>query len=224
MLNSFILAIATVSMASAILSGCAATKETTRTSSATTTTNATPTLGLPVGAKVPNATLQTIDKRATSLAKILNGKTTVITFYRGGWCPYCNAALVEWHKVHADITAQGAQFIAITTEKPDDANRTVEKNGLDFDVLVDHELNASRAFAVLFDVAPETKELYLSKYNLDVAKFNASGTWQLPHPGTFIVDSKGIVRYAHVDADYAKGRDKPANVIAALKAMKDQAR
>jgi peroxiredoxin len=177
---------------------------------------------LGVGDRAPNATLSTPDGTNTQFRKVAAASPTILIFYRGGWCPYCNTALGQWNNAAAEITAMGAQLIAITTEKPDDANRTTEKNGLDFEIYVDDKLNASRAFHVLFDIAPETKELYLSKYNLDVAKFNASKTWQLPHPGTFIVDSRGIVRYAHVDADYKAGRDKPENVIAALQTMKEQ--
>jgi peroxiredoxin len=211
-----------IALSSIVLCGCASTTEPSQSASAGAVSDASTELGLAVGTKAPNATLQTIDMRETSLKAIFDDQTTVVVFYRGGWCPYCNTALGQWNNAAAEITAMGAQLIAITTEKPDDANRTTEKNGLDFEIYVDDKLNASRAFHVLFDIAPETKELYLSKYNLDVAKFNASKTWQLPHPGTFIVDSRGIVRYAHVDADYKAGRDKPENVIAALQTMKEQ--
>ena len=173
------------------------------------------TLGIPVGSKVRNATLETVEGNPTTLRKALAGRTTVVTFYRGGWCPYCNTALAEWNEHLSEIESQGAQFIAITTEKPADAYRTAEKGGLAFDVFVDDSLDVARAFDILFDVDADTQTLY-KQYNIDVAKSNASGTWQLAHPGTFIIDANGVVRFAHVSADYRAGRADPEEIIAAL--------
>jgi peroxiredoxin len=172
-------------------------------------------LGLPIGSRVRNTSLETVEGKTTNLRNALAGKTTVITFYRGGWCPYCNTALADWNANLSEIESQGAQFIAITTEKPADAYRTADEGGFAFDILVDASLDTARAFDILFDVDAETQKLY-KQYKIDVAKSNASGTWQLAHPGTFIVDAKGIIRYAHVSADYREGRADPKEIIAAL--------
>ncbi len=171
--------------------------------------------GIPVGAKVRNASLETVEGKRTNLNKVLDNNLTVVTFYRGGWCPYCVKALADWNANIPEIESHGARFVAITTEKPADAYRTANKNSLAFDVLVDSDLAASRAFNILFDVDPDTKTKY-GQFGIDVAASNASGTWQLPHPATFIIDAKGVIRYAHVNPDYATGRANPQDVIAAL--------
>ena len=173
-------------------------------------------LGAPIGTKIANAPIETVQGKRTDLSTAFNGTTTIVTFYRGGWCPYCNTALAEWNENLSQIESRGAQFIAISTEKPSDAYRTQDKGGLAFDIYVDDKLAASRAFDVLFRVDDKTQDLYQNKYNLNVAAFNASNTWDLPHPGTFIVDRNGVVRYAHVSDDYRSGRADPQAVIAAL--------
>jgi peroxiredoxin len=60
----------------------------------------------------------------------------VVTFYRGGWCPFCNLELKAYQAVLPRIAAAGASLVAISPEKPDDIVST-EKNALSFPVLSD---------------------------------------------------------------------------------------
>ncbi|MES1147437.1 MAG: redoxin domain-containing protein, partial [bacterium] len=50
------------------------------------------------GVKAPEATLTTLEGKSIKLSKALHGKRTVLVFYRGGWCPFCNAHLAELGK------------------------------------------------------------------------------------------------------------------------------
>lgn len=64
-------------------------------------TSATDVAPLLIGEKIPNCILESVDGNTVSLESVLNGKRTVLVFYRGGWCPYCNlhlAALAEAEK------------------------------------------------------------------------------------------------------------------------------
>jgi peroxiredoxin len=60
-----------------------------------------------------------------------------VTFYRGGWCPYCNLELRAYQPALPQIEAAGARLVAISPESPDDALTTLEKNSLRFEVLPD---------------------------------------------------------------------------------------
>jgi thiol-disulfide isomerase/thioredoxin len=51
---------------------------------------------------------------------LLKRGPVIVTFYRGGWCPYCNLELGAFQKILPDITAAGATLVAISPEKPDD--------------------------------------------------------------------------------------------------------
>ena len=60
-----------------------------------------------------------------------------MTWYRGGWCPYCNIALRGFHKSLPEIRAAGASLVAISPETPDNSMSTTEKNHLEYEVLSD---------------------------------------------------------------------------------------
>ena len=61
----------------------------------------------------------------------------MVTWYRGGWCPYCNIALRGFQKRLPDIRSENATLVAISPETPDNSLSTEEKNHLEFEVLSD---------------------------------------------------------------------------------------
>ena len=54
-----------------------------------------------------------------SLADLLRRGPVVVTFYRGGWCPYCNIQLRAYQAVLPQIAALGARLVAISPQLPD---------------------------------------------------------------------------------------------------------
>lgn len=173
--------------------------------------------GLRIGQTVVDAELTTRDLEIVSLRDLAEKEgPLVVTFYRGGWCPFCNVALKDWESRLGEIEGAGGKFIAITPEKPDLMSETVRKNELGYLVLSDATNEAAEAFNVLFTIDQATKTKY-EGYGIHLEESNASGRWQLPHPATFIIDRRGVVRYAHVDPDYREGRADPGEVIDALK-------
>jgi hypothetical protein len=91
----------------------------------------------------------------------------VVTFYRGGWCPYCNLELRAFQRVLPDIEAAGASLVAISPEKPDDTLSTAEKNALIFEVLSDVGRKVGRAFPLVYDFSDELKSAY-DGFGLDI--------------------------------------------------------
>lgn len=69
-----------------------------------------------IGETLPNLPVYSMDNVATNLGDILS-KPTVLVFYRGSWCPYCNVPLSELAKIEADVLKLGYQIVAIS---PDD--------------------------------------------------------------------------------------------------------
>jgi AhpC/TSA family len=47
----------------------------------------------PAGTILPDAELLDVHGAATTLYTAAGGGTSVLVFYRGAWCPYCNIAL-----------------------------------------------------------------------------------------------------------------------------------
>ena len=100
------------------------------------------------------------------------------------------------------MQALGASLVAITPEKPDNSLSTAEKNALAFDVCKDLDLSVSRSYGLVFKLYEELKPVYLAVAK-DLSEWNASGTWELPIPATYVVDRSGKIRLAYVDANYA---------------------
>lgn len=74
---------------------------------------------LAVGNEAPDFTLPDTHGRQVSLSEALRKGPVVVTFYRGGWCPYCNIQLRAYQRALPEIAALGGQVIAISPQLPD---------------------------------------------------------------------------------------------------------
>ena len=83
-----------------------------------------------------------------------------MTFYRGGWCPYCNLELRAYQSLLPEIKAAGATLVAITPELDDASLSTSEKNELEFEVLTDANSDYARELGLVFTL-PERLRPYL---------------------------------------------------------------
>jgi len=70
-----------------------------------------------IGEILPKATLQDAEGKTVALETIIKIKPTVLVFYRGGWCPFCNMQLSSLVEIEKDILDLGYQIVAIS---PDD--------------------------------------------------------------------------------------------------------
>lgn len=121
----------------------------------------------------------------------------------------------------AQVKALGASLIAVSPQRAEFLRQIIAKHKLSFDVLTDSGNETAAKFGLKFTVSDEVKKVYRDVFKLDLEKFNADGSWTLPLPARFIIDHKGIVRYAEADPDYTK-RPEPGDTIAALRAVVSQ--
>ncbi len=172
---------------------------------------------LKTGQKAPEFSLPNHKGETRSLSSILSASPIVLTFYRGGWCPYCNLELAALQKALARIEQTGAKLIAISPELPDHSLTTIEKHSLEFEVLSDQGGNVQNLFGLEFQL-PEVLRPVYEGFGFDIPTHNGNGTFALPVPATYIIDQSGIVRYHFVDVDYTK-RAEPEVIIQKLKEM-----
>ena len=104
---------------------------------------------------------------AVDVSQLLKRGPVVVTFYRGGWCPFCNLELRAFQRILPDIKAVGAALVAISPEKPDDTLSTSQKNALRFEVLSDVGQKVGRAFGLFYAFSDELKSAYLG-FGLDI--------------------------------------------------------
>jgi peroxiredoxin len=151
------------------------------------------------------------------LADLLAKGPIVVSFYRGGWCPYCNLELRALQAALPAIHAAGGSLVAISPEQPDETLSTAEKNALAFPVLSDHGSAVAKAWGIAFDLAEELRPIY-ARFNHALPDRNGTDSWALPIPATFVIARDSTVALAFVDADY-RTRLEPAAIIETLKSL-----
>lgn len=169
------------------------------------------------GDAAPDFTLRNARGEPVTLSKLLANGPVVLTFYRGGWCPYCNLQLRAYQRALPELRSLGASLVAVSPEAPDKSLSTAQKNALEFEVLSDVRGEAGRAYRLFFELSDDLKTLYAASGN-DLAQWNADGEWHLPMPATYVIGADGRVALAYVDAEY-RNRLEPAQVLSALRAL-----
>lgn len=170
------------------------------------------------GAKAPDFVLPNAVGDAVRLSELRAKGPVLLNFYRGGWCPYCNLELRALQEALPDIHELGASLVAISPETPDNSLSTREKNKLGFEVLSDSDNEVARAYGLVFALAEELRPIY-QEMGIDLPSRNGTQSFELPIPATYVIDSDGTVRQAHVDPDY-RTRMNPDDVVTALKAAR----
>ncbi len=170
-----------------------------------------------VGQHIGDARLARVDGSEVRLSEMLGEGPVVVVFYRGGWCPYCNEHLAAWESMRGELEQAGGKLVAISPERPSAAEATRANGKLAYDVLSDTRLEAARMFGVKFEMDEATQAKYMG-YGVNLAKANASGAWELPHPATFVVDRGGVVQFAQVQQDF-KNRTSPADVVNVVRGL-----
>lgn len=180
-----------------------------------------PSTALNVGDIAPDFELKDSTNTAVKLSDLLSEKKAVVlTWYRGGWCPYCNLTLRAFVKSVDEFNALNAGFVALSPELPDESLSTQEKINLKFNVLSDVGLKVADKYGVSFILHDQVTDLYKG-FGIDLANMNGNqgnNAVKLPVPATFVIGEDRKVVYRFVDPDYTK-RAEPDDVISAIKSM-----
>lgn len=175
---------------------------------------------LKAGRTAPDFVLPDAHGAPVRLADRLAVGPVILTFYRGGWCPYCNMELRAYQKLAPEIAAAGASVIAISPQTPDGSLSTAEKNSLAFDVLSDAGSLVAERYGLAFELPDALKALY-AKFGHALPEINGADDWELPIPGTFVVAPSGEIVLARADVDY-RTRLEPAEALAAARALRSR--
>jgi peroxiredoxin len=173
-----------------------------------------PGVGLAIGEKAPDASLVSVTGTTESLAAMYARAPTVVLFYRGGWCPFCNLQLHEYAAAKSEFDARGVQIVAISVDQPFEEAKTQAKHGIPFAMLSDSKLVAHRAYRVVH-VPGEPEKTALAHYHVDLAAYSGETHGDFAVPATIVVDRAGVVRFMHADEEY-KTRPSAKQILAVL--------
>ncbi|MFO8001747.1 MAG: peroxiredoxin-like family protein [Marinilabilia sp.] len=165
------------------------------------------------GETIPDVALTATDGTQHQLYSVIKEKPTVLLFYRGGWCPYCNQHLAEIQDVEDEVTQLGYQIVGISPDSPENLQNTDEEKELNYRLFSDGEGKLSKAVGIAYQ-GPE-------KYG-DMLKKSSDGLNDegfLPVPAVFVVDDQGVIHFEYINPDYTT-RLSGELLLAVLKTLK----
>ena len=171
--------------------------------------------GLFLNSKAPDFKLKDQTGKEVSLKNLRKLGQTVIIFYRGNWCPYCNRQLKNLQDSLSLITEKGASLVAITPEARGGIDSTIKKTKAGFSILYDSLGKLENAYQVAFKVDDKTISRY-KMAGIDLLKNNQQKEATLPVPAVYIVNKEGTVTYRYFDENYKK-RVSVAEILKNLK-------
>ncbi len=142
----------------------------------------------------------------------------VVSFYRGGWCPYCSLELKALQGVNSEIEALGARLVAISPQLPDESLSTAEKNELEFEVLSDVNNKVADQYGLTFSLDEDLRPIY-KNWGADVAAVNDDPDCKLPLPATYVISQEGKIVHAFVEEDYTE-RLEPDEILDSLRNLR----
>ena len=166
------------------------------------------------GDPFPDFTLPNAKGEQITLSDLLKEGKVVLTFYRGGWCPYCNIALKALQSTLPEIKEKGANLVAITPETPDNTLSTQDKNELDFEVLTSENNELARSLGLVYQLPESLVSLY-GKFGIDLIESQGNEASELPIAATYIIKQNSEVSYHFLAEDYKLRADTLA-IISAL--------
>ena len=167
--------------------------------------------------QAPDFVLPDAQGKMLSLYHLLESGPAVVTFYRGGWCPYCNIQLRAYQAALPEMVALGARLVAISPQLPDRSLSMAETNELTFDVLSDVGNTVARRFGLVYAL-PEELRAALRSNNKALPGINGDESWELPVPAVYVIARDRRVALAAIDVDY-RNRLEPEAILAALKSL-----
>jgi peroxiredoxin len=170
-----------------------------------------------VGGTAPDFALPDVAGKSVVLSDLLRTGAVILTFYRGGWCPYCNIQLRAYQDILPQIKLLGARLVAISPQLPDNSLDTANKNELTFDVLSDVGNEAARSFGLVYSL-PEEIRSALRSNNKALPSINGDESWELPVPATYVIARDRRVALAYIEVDYRK-RLEPEALLTCLKSI-----
>lgn len=167
---------------------------------------------LNVGETVPSSIVKNLNSDNLDLKELTKNKLSLVIFYRGGWCPYCNLHLAEISKIENLLLKLGYEIYALSADSPNKIKEAKEKHKYSYTLLSDSEMEAAKAFGLAFKVDDETVKLYKNKYQIDLEASSGKTHHMLPVPAAYLIDKGNVVRFVYYNPDY-KVRVKSSELL-----------
>jgi peroxiredoxin len=147
------------------------------------------------GDPFPRLTISTTDGKDLALPGAFAGDYAVVLFYRGSWCPYCNAQLRAFERAGQALADNGIRVAALSVDDKETSAALAEKHKLTFPVGYGAD---ARAVAGLTGAFVNSDPVYLQStgFVLDPAGNVVVSVYSSGAIGRLVPDDVvGLVRY-----------------------------
>ncbi len=165
------------------------------------------------GMKAPAFSLSTGEGSTYTFDPNALTQPVVITFYRGGFCPYCNMQLSEMRHAEEELVAMGYQVLFASMDRAEILKSNLKIEDINYTLLSDNEAVATKAFGIAYRVSEETIERYKGA-GVDLEKDSGQTHHILPAPATYIIGTDGTIDFAYINPNFRE-RVHPELVVKA---------
>lgn len=154
------------------------------------------------GQSLPDVTLYDLDDKPVKLQALLKQQPTVLIFYRGGWCPYCNAQLAGLKDIESKVMDLGYQIVAISPDSPARLKEQAVDSDFKVKLLSDKDFSVSSALGIGFFLPDDVANRYRNKMGIEFVALDGTSKVALPVPAVYIADQQGLVHFNYVNPNF----------------------
>jgi peroxiredoxin len=173
---------------------------------------------LAVGQTVPDGSLMTIAGKKVNFQSLIIQKPSVVIFYRGGWCPYCNLQMGRLVQLEPQLQKLGYQILAISPDKPEKLKESLDKHQINYILLSDRTMELTEKFGLAYRVNQQTLSA-LDKNGKNLDSNTGNSLHMLPVPAAYVVDTQGVIHFVYYNPDITV-RVNPADLLKAAQEAK----
>ncbi len=160
---------------------------------------------LKVGDIFPEIMLKDQFSEEFNLSEVIASKPSIIIYYRGGWCFYCNLHFGQLQDVVLDLKRLGFGLYAISPDLPKNLAETTKRHELDYLLLSDPDLNIAKKLGIA----------YIKKR---ASESNSGKDEFLSVPSVFIVGTDNKIKFEYFNSNY-KQRIAPGELLKAAESI-----
>lgn len=134
-----------------------------------------------VGEEAPDFELESTRGDTVRLSETLEAGPSVVVFFRGNWCSYCQETLRTYSHLNYDLWRHlDVDVLPVTGDSVPDLIEMRDRFDLTLELLSDPDLETTHDYT-------------------DTEDNDAHG--EVPVPATYVVDTEGVVRYGEIARD-----------------------
>ncbi len=144
---------------------------------------------LAAGRRIPDFECEDMDGNPTGPGQLL-GKPVLYMFFRGNWCPFCQAQVKEITGRYRELIDRGVEVVLISPQPADLTRRVAEFFKVPFRFWIDRDLRAARSLDIVDEYGVPGGKL---------ARIHGAHTVM---PTVVITDPKGVIVYTDQTETY----------------------